>query len=618
MAGEDEKLATFQYDDAMANQETDSVIEFQEVEEAINMKDKSNGPDDVAPGLLKHLPAQWIVFLLNLLNFVFLYGKFPADWIFSKLVSIYKKGPRLDCGNYRGICMIDAILKVYDKILAKRLNNWWKSDYEQIGNKPGVACTDHILSLHILISMSKTSKKKLYILFVDFSKAYDRVSRSKLMMLLKRSGCGRLMLRAILFMYKLTKLIYEDTTIQTNTGVKQGSPSSGFLFTFFINPLVNRLKQLGGDDFLQDLHALLMMDDSVIMATTRERFLQKIDVLLQFCEDHGMIINEVKTKFMIINNTEADKEDIIARQGLTIKYTEKYVYLGATITDDGNMNSVMKEHADMKNAHYLKFAAFIKKNINAPFYVKRQVFRACILSTLLYSCEVWCTNGVDKSIRKIYLSCIRALLGVRISTDIDLCLHEIMMPSIEALVHDIQRKYFAKIINNADNHTLLCRIMEMGRNVRLKSGHITKCKAMKHIDMVISTDDKQRITRDMEGRRERIALSTKTKSVLYKQWCSNLSTHDIYVTRKYFPEHWRIAWTRFRLSSTDLPCEKGRWLKGSNPLCMCGEIQTENHILLECTERIVQAATTEELFTSEDQRSTMKAIFDTLQKFEKG
>ena len=131
-------------------------------------------------------------------------------------------------------------------------------------------CVDHILSLHILISIAKTSKKKLYI-FVDFSKAYDRVSRYKLMTLLKRSGCGRLMLRAILLMYKLTKLNYEDTTIQTNTGVKQGASSSGFLFTFFINPLVSLLKQLGDDDFLQELHSLLMMDDSVIMATTREK-----------------------------------------------------------------------------------------------------------------------------------------------------------------------------------------------------------------------------------------------------------------------------------------------------------------------------------------------------------
>ena len=52
------------------------------------MKDNSSGPDDVA---LKYLPAQWILFLLNLLNFIFTSGKFPIDWALSKLVSIFKK-----------------------------------------------------------------------------------------------------------------------------------------------------------------------------------------------------------------------------------------------------------------------------------------------------------------------------------------------------------------------------------------------------------------------------------------------------------------------------------------------------------------------------------------------
>ena len=307
--GEDLKLAGFRYDDAEMNQITDHEIGYEEVLEATNMKDNSNGPDGVAPGLLKFLPEQWILFMLNLLNFIFLSGKFPANWIFSLLVSIFKKGSRLLCGNYRGICMIDAILKVYDKIMTKRLTKWWTSDEEQIGNKP-IPCTDHILSLHILINISKTSKKKLYILFVDFSKAYDRVSRSKLMSQLKSSGCGRIMLRAILLMYRLTKLLYKDTIIETNTGVKQGSPSSGFLFTFFINPLVRSLKQLGADNFLNDLHALLMMDDSVIMATSKEKFLQKIEVLMQFCEDQGMIVNELKTQFMVINHTETDKLNI--------------------------------------------------------------------------------------------------------------------------------------------------------------------------------------------------------------------------------------------------------------------------------------------------------------------
>ena len=166
-------------------------------------------------------------------------------------------------------------------------------------------------------------------------------------------------------------------------------------------------------------------------------------------------------------------------------------------------------------------------------------------------------------------------------------------------------------------HPVLIRVMEMGRTVRLASGHMTKCKFMKHIDNVVETNDEQRITKDIEQRRERINTSTKTKSVLYKQWNPTLAVHDVYITRKHFPEHWRIAWSRFRLGSTDLPSEKSRWSKNTNEsICRCGGVLTETHILLQCPDRITNINSLAELFGSDDQRNAMKSIYDSLEKYE--
>ena len=52
-------------------------------------------------------------------------------------------------------------------------------------------------------------------------------------------------------------------------------------------------------------------------------------------------------------------------------------------------------------------------------------------------------------------------------------------------------------------------------------------------------------------------------------------------------------------------------------ICLCGENQTEKHILLECEERVVQTTSIHELFNQQDQRSAMKSIFESLLKFEK-
>ena len=52
--------------------------------------------------------------------------------------------------------------------------------------------------------MQKKSKLKLYIFFIYFLKAYDKVKRPKLIELLKSVGCGKVMLEMIKAINKST------------------------------------------------------------------------------------------------------------------------------------------------------------------------------------------------------------------------------------------------------------------------------------------------------------------------------------------------------------------------------------------------------------------------------
>ncbi len=155
-------------------------------------------------------------------------------------------------------------------------------------------------------------KKKLYVLFIDFSKAYDRVPRAKLIERLKNLGCCIVMLQAIKTMYACRKHIVRSSGINASIGVRQGAPSSCLLFTLFLDNMVRMLKSsVVTDGFLGSLHALLLMDDAVILSTTREMCIRKLGVVLQFCRESGMIFNEKKTKFFVINGQEDDKERIL-------------------------------------------------------------------------------------------------------------------------------------------------------------------------------------------------------------------------------------------------------------------------------------------------------------------
>jgi hypothetical protein len=102
-----------------------------------------------------------------------------------------------DPGNYRGISVVNAIPKLYDGILNTRLNIWYTPCMEQAGAQAGRGCEEQLLTLRLYIDIARKKKHTLYILFVDYVKAYDKVNRTKLLHMLNQHSCGSRFMRAI-------------------------------------------------------------------------------------------------------------------------------------------------------------------------------------------------------------------------------------------------------------------------------------------------------------------------------------------------------------------------------------------------------------------------------------
>ena len=333
-----------------------------EVEDVIHKQLKPNkgcGPDGIAPGLLRLLPIQWLLNLTILLNCVF-FNAYPVKWTYAKLCMLFKKGDKTNCDNYRGISMINNVAKIYDYILCNRLTQWFTPDREQAQKKRG--CIEHLVTLRLIINYCFRKKLQLHIAYIDFSKAYDRVPRNKFMDILKRLGCGCAMLLALIAMYKITKSILGLAVITAIVGVRQGSPTSCFLFTLYVNVLIRMLKdRCAPDGCLKWLHVLMLMDDTVILATSRERLIAKMYILDEFCESHGMIINECQTKFMVIHGGVRDRMQIKIGSRM-IEHCDQYVYLGSIFTSDGSTKSSLCAQVDDRQKHYNKLVLFLRNN----------------------------------------------------------------------------------------------------------------------------------------------------------------------------------------------------------------------------------------------------------------
>ena len=533
----------------------------------------------LCPGIIKVLPVSWFLFILSMLNVVFLGVCYPMLWCFSKLVILFKSGDRLSCNNYRGISIMDTLAKMYDTMILNRLKLWYNIDKCQAGAQKQRGCVEQITAVRLLCDYAMYKKKKLYVLFIDFSKAYDRVPRGKLLQYIMSLGCGKVMVKAIKAMYDCTRNTLRSAIINSTIGVRQGAPTSCLLFILYIDRMVKMLKEgIDTDGFLGKLHALLLMDDAVILATSRLMCEKKMKIILQYCQEYGMVINEKKTKFFVINNEECDKRDLVV-EGVTVKYSSRYLYLGAWITDSGKVDDVLRLHESSNEAIVNKFSIFCIANTQMPFVYKKKVFDAAVTSAMLYSCESWLAKNLRR-LESQYNTMIKCLLGVRKNTSTNLCMMEVKILPFNEIVTKRRINFLKSKLSNIDVEEPFHAVYDLCKEANTPGYRFLK----KTLELQPEIDPFEKIA-NMITEKANNRNATKFSTYI-NDLNPNMTVHPVYVTKKYIPDYQRVSFSRLRLMSHNLKIEKGRWSRTPTELrvCQCdsSSVQTERHALLQC------------------------------------
>ena len=80
------------------------------------------GPSGVVAEMLKASRAVGVQWVTDLFNKIVQEGKIPNEWRKSWMVRKYKgKGDALECGSYRGIKLLDHVMKVLERVIEKRV-----------------------------------------------------------------------------------------------------------------------------------------------------------------------------------------------------------------------------------------------------------------------------------------------------------------------------------------------------------------------------------------------------------------------------------------------------------------------------------------------------------------
>ena len=92
----------------------------------------------------------------------------------------------------------------------------------------------------------------------------------------------------------------------------------------------------------------------------------------------------------------------------------KFQYLGSTISSNLSLEPDISARIAKAAGMMSKLKKRVWDNNNLTNNTKLQVYRACVLSTLLYSSEAWTTYATqEKRLNSFHLRCLRRILGIR-------------------------------------------------------------------------------------------------------------------------------------------------------------------------------------------------------------
>ena len=145
------------------------------------MKCNNQNRDVISSSMLQNIMcAPRMLFIIC--NKIWQTGEWPTPWTQSLIITLPKKGSLQPCQNYRTISLISHPSKVMLRILMNRLKPQAGeiTKEEQAGLRAWRSTTEQIFNLRILCEKYLQHQQSLYHVFVDFKKAFDRVSHAAL------------------------------------------------------------------------------------------------------------------------------------------------------------------------------------------------------------------------------------------------------------------------------------------------------------------------------------------------------------------------------------------------------------------------------------------------------
>ena len=363
------------------------------------------------------------------------------------MVHLYKqKGNRQACDNHRGISLLCIAGKVLARIFLNRLIEYLENGLlreSQCGLRKERGTIDMVFAARQLQEKYQEQNVDLYTTFVDLTKTFDIVSRNDLWNIMSKFGCpDRFITLVRQFHDGMQAQVLDNgessTPFLLTNGVKQGCVLAPTVFSMMFtamltdafqdsDPGINIRYRTDGKLFnlrrlqaktkvhFDQLHDFLFADDCALNAGSPEDMQHSMDLFSTACTNFGFTISTKKTEIMYQPAPGKQyQEPTVTVNGQKLAAVDKFTYLGSTPSRGVHIDDETDAKIAKDSVAFGRLRSSVWERKGVSLATKLSVYRAIVLTTLLYASETWTVyQRYAKKLNRFHLNCLRKLLKVR-------------------------------------------------------------------------------------------------------------------------------------------------------------------------------------------------------------
>ena len=278
------------------------------------------------------------------------------------------------------------------------------------------------------------------------------------------------MLNALKSIYTMTSCILNlngkfFTTFSTSCGIRQGAPSSSWLFIVFIKNVIDHIRhRCVSEPLIEITHVLLHADDTLILSTDRSLFIKKCNSMLKYFEENKLKLNLGKSGYLIIHGKNIDiKSPIYLDNGL-LNYKSEIVSLRLIFSDPGKIGNDIKLNIQSKRSNItVNISISVRRTIWHPL-TSNTVLHSCVMTSHFYGSETWGEN-LSNDLETMYRMGLKTALSVRVTTCNEIVHIESCTYPAACMIKKLQLKFWISLILALDYNSSLSKLLQKANNI---------------------------------------------------------------------------------------------------------------------------------------------------------